>query len=274
MGRMPVLPEPLRYRSSVGPEPGLPIRFSMPVKMTCRRVRILLRTRPVVDGEAAISDASGWLLSDTERERASRFVFGRDRATYSAAHSLLRSMLTEFHQCPPLAWQFRNNPHGRPELDPAIYGSQAPRFNLSHTHGRVAVAITLDPVPDGFELGVDAESVARTADVLGLARRFLSPAEADWLQALPASDHQSQFLRLWTLKEAVAKAVGLGLSLNFQSFHCRVDPLSVSFDQPGFGPSECWNLHNEWVAPGHWLSLAVRCPSGIRPDWQIEHLNP
>mgnify|MGYP006277301845 CR=1 FL=1 len=230
--------------------------------------KILLHT--LAPATAGDDTASEFCLSGAERERAGRFVFARDRWAYSAAHSLLRTLLAEHHHLSPLDWTFRNNAYGRPELCPDRHGPAAPRFNISHTHGRVAVALTLDHVPAGLDVGVDVENVARTADVLALARRFLSGQEADWLESLPATEHHTQFLRLWTLKEAVAKAVGMGLSLNFQSFHCRFDPLSVTFDQAERGRPEHWSLYNEWIAPGHWVSMAVRHPAETRIVWVIE----
>lgn len=238
---------------------------------TSQNIRIIFRSL-VPHSENHYETLDDRYLSSTEKARAARFVFPRDRWSYCAAHSLLRTLLAEFHGVPPLDWQFRNNAHGRPELDPDHHGPDAPRFNISHTHGRVAVAITHGPIPAGLEVGVDAECVERTADVLGLARRFLSKVESDWLQGLPASEHHTQFLRLWTLKEAVAKAVGLGLSLNFQKFHCSFDPLSVVFDEPCWGGPEYWSLYNEWVAPGHWVSMAVRCPPSVPIEYEIEHL--
>ncbi len=233
-------------------------------------IRILLCTLGSVAADAdAVTDAN--LLSADEQERAARFALARDRWSYRAAHGLLRSLLTEFHQQPPLAWTFCHNAHGRPELDPQWHGVNPPRFNISHTHDRVAVALTLDAVPPGVEVGVDVESMTRTADALGLARRFLSPREADWLHSLPADDQQSRFLCLWTLKEAVAKAVGLGLSLNLRHFHCTLEPLSVTFDDPRWGQPEEWALYNEWVAPGHWVSMAVRHPSDQPVKWEVRH---
>jgi 4'-phosphopantetheinyl transferase len=243
------------------------------ITMSHATVSIILRTLPLNPDNLPAAAKAAWCLSAAEHERAARFVFERDRLAYTAAHGLLRRMLTEFHQLPPLAWQFSNNAYGRPQLDPEHHGINPPRFNLSHTRGRVAVALTRDPVPDGFELGVDAEGVERTTDALGLAKRFLSPRESDWLHGLPATEHHTGFLRLWTLKEAVAKAAGLGLSLNFQTFHCDPDSLSVRFDDACWGTPEYWHLHNEWIEPGHWVSMAIRCPPDITVQWQIEHLS-
>jgi len=217
-------------------------------------------------------DSGAGLLGEAERERAARFVFARDRWSYTAAHALLRAMLAEFHGLPPLAWRFRANGHGRPEIDPAIAPPALPQFNISHTRGMAACALTTGPLPAGVEVGVDAECLGRPTDSLALAERYFSHHEAEWLRALPQARLDAEFLRLWTLKEAVAKAVGLGLALDFKAFHCSLNPLSVSFEGPGFGPPGAWDLKNWLVDGGHWVSLAVRRPPGTLVNLEIRHL--
>ena len=88
--------------------------------------------------EAAEADVPALLaaLSADERARAARFVFPRDRRIYAAAHGLLRSGLSAVAGLQD--WQFRAGPWGKPELDG---GPEGLTFNLSHTEGRVAVAL-------------------------------------------------------------------------------------------------------------------------------------
>ncbi|SMF97327.1 4'-phosphopantetheinyl transferase [Methylomagnum ishizawai] len=235
-------------------------------------VRIALHTL-IPDGEKG---GTGWidmgLLDTAERERAARFVFTRDRWSYTAAHSLLRAMLAQFHGLPPLAWRFRTQPHGRPEIDPACGIAPAPRFNITHTHGLAACALTVDAPPADLEFGVDAECLERSPDALALAERFCSAREAAWLGSLPPEARQGEFLRLWTLKEAVAKATGLGLHLDFRAFDCSVNPPHVRFAGPVPDTGPDWELHHWFVPPRHWLSLAVRRPPGIRIELTLRHL--
>lgn len=235
-----------------------------------RTVRIALHTL-VPEGE---DGEIGWmdtdLLDPAEQERAARFIFARDRWSYVAAHSLLRTMLAEFHGLPPLAWRFRAQAHGRPEIDPACTPLPPPRFNISHTHGLAACALTVDATED-IELGVDAECLDRTPDALALAERYCSPCEAAWLRTLPEARQQQEFLRLWTLKEAVAKATGLGLGLDFRGFDCSVNPPAVSFASQDQQTSQIWELTSDFVAPRHWLSLAIRRPPGIRVEPILRH---
>ncbi|MEH1165959.1 4'-phosphopantetheinyl transferase superfamily protein [Micromonospora sp. CPCC 205539] len=77
--------------------------------------------------------------------------------------------------------------------------------SVSRTDGVVVVAAR----PAG-PVGVDVERV-RPLPALALARRWFPPAELSWLAGRPEAGHAVDFLRLWTAKEAVGKALGLGL---------------------------------------------------------------
>jgi 4'-phosphopantetheinyl transferase len=95
---------------------------------------------------------------------------------------------------------------GRPRVHiGACSGEAELHVALSHTRGAVAVALTaLGPV------GVDAERV-RPLPALALGRRWLCDAEARWLSGAAATAQTAGFLLLWTQKEAVGKALGVGL---------------------------------------------------------------
>ncbi|HEU4425536.1 MAG TPA: 4'-phosphopantetheinyl transferase superfamily protein [Pilimelia sp.] len=103
---------------------------------------------------------------------------------------------------PPQAIEVTKDPGGRPRLVGEAAGLHVA---VSHTRGIAAVATSrLAPV------GVDVEAV-RPLPSAALARRWLLPAEADWLAAQPAGAQAAAFLLLWTYKEAVGKARGTGL---------------------------------------------------------------
>lgn len=79
--------------------------------------------------------------------------------------------------------------------------------NWSHSREVAVVAVA-----HGIELGVDLEFADRKLRALPLAQRYFAPAESAWLGQLPADVQTSAFLRLWTGKEAVLKATGMGLA--------------------------------------------------------------
>ena len=152
------------------------------------------------------------LLSPAELQRCARFGHERSRLLYLSAHALLRRVLSHYTPIAPAEWQFTVGAYGKPALARPL-PAEALRFNLTHTTGMVACAVSRD-----CEIGVDAESIERHVELVPLARRFFSPAEADELTSFPAAGRQQRFYQYWTLKEAYIKARGAGLSIPLDSF--------------------------------------------------------
>jgi 4'-phosphopantetheinyl transferase len=154
------------------------------------------------------------LLDTAEQARAARFVFGRNRGEFVAAHVLTRALLsTLMPGTDPGAWHFVPGEHGKPV---AWLGDRpAPvSFNLSHTDGMVGVAAL---AAEGHALGFDVEPLDRKV-TLGIADRYFCPEELSWLESLPEATRPPGFLRLWTLKEAFIKATGQGLRQDLATF--------------------------------------------------------
>ena len=80
--------------------------------------------------------------------------------------------------------------------------------SLTHTNGAVAVAVA----PDG-QVGVDVEDLTREVDPREGFESLFTEAEWKWIHA---AETGARFLRLWTLKEAWSKAIGLGLSADLR----------------------------------------------------------
>jgi len=191
-------------------------------------------------------------LSDEELVRADRFLFERDRNLYTAAHALLHALLVPVGA--PAA-RFRENKWGKPEID--AQGDML-RFNLTHTRGLVACAMTM--VDD---LGVDAESSDRRVDFVALARKFFAPSEAEYVSSLPQVDQGPAFLRLWTLKEAFIKAVGKGLSTALAKFSFTLEPFSFRCAPSLRQVAEDWQFQSFTLGSTHYLALALHRPAAL-----------
>lgn len=179
--------------------------------------------------DAAPVDALRWLSAD-ERARATRFHFDDDRNAYIAAHAMLRLLLAQHGSAH--AWAaLQAGVHGKPWLPGGI------EFNLSHTRGMVACALSLSPV------GVDVESASRAGDWRRLVPQVLSDHEQSVLHALPPALRQAQFYSAWTGKEAWAKATGLGLHADFRELDVLRPPgglfLAAVDTAPGFQAAVC-----------------------------------
>lgn len=196
------------------------------------------------------------LLDADELGRYRAFHFDRDRDVYLAAHLLLRHRLSHYAPVGPGQWVFEKSAYGRPELAGPALACQDLRFNLSHTDGLVACAIT-----NGADIGVDVEALSRPTPGLDIAERFFSRQEYDRLRQAPAAQQHELFFGIWTLKEAYVKARGMGLSLPLDQFSFDLDLLDirgVRFRETLNDKPEKWRFDVRRVVPQHMMGLAVR----------------
>lgn len=198
------------------------------------------------------------ILDPAEKRQAEKFVFDSDRRAYVAAHALLRYTLSTRARVEPAAWRFALGPFGKPFLEQQPNGLDL-RFSLSHTRSMVVVALA-----QGVEVGVDVEARERAARLdLDIADAFFASGESALLRALPgASRQQERFLTLWTLKEAVIKATGRGLSQSLKSFNIGFDPLRLApgdvREEPLDDP-ESWRVAH-WLVRDHHVAVAAQSP--------------
>lgn len=169
-------------------------------------------------------------LSPQELTRASQYRFDAHRREYMAGKVLTRLVLGHYTRQAPEAVRFHEGPYGKP----ALCGDAGLHFNLSHSGGVNVLAISrLGPV------GVDVERVDRQRDLSTLIERFFAPAEWQTLRSTVEPQRQQLAWSLWTMKEALAKALGHGLSMPLDacafSFAGDVIHLDCSANQPASG---------------------------------------
>ena len=188
--------------------------------------------------------AQAWLcLTDEDRARAERFRRASDRVRFVAARFLLRVALRRRFGASDAT--LISPPGGKP----LARGTGLPAnldVNLSHAGDLVACVLGI-----GVSVGIDVEPINRVIDAAEIARaQFAQEEQASGLDALT-------FLRMWTLKEAVAKASGLGLALDLSAFACATDPPRLLRSAPALGPKDAWRLES-WQDSSHVVALAVR----------------
>jgi 4'-phosphopantetheinyl transferase len=210
------------------------------------------------------------MLTPEETTRRDRFVFDRDRHQFLVTRGVLRTLVSNYLGIPPADCAFVANGYGRPSLTNLPPGI-ALNFNLSHTAGLIAYALTLDR-----DIGIDVEDVGRGRVEDGLAGRFFSPAEAAALEALPGDQRHARFFDYWTLKEAYIKARGMGLSLPLDGFSLHLDPPNaprISFAASIDDDPSSWQFVQSHPSGRHRLALAVRRRGSDLPV-HIEAFNP
>lgn len=167
---------------------------------------------PPGEGEARIVlfDSAPWiglcadaeaLLDARERARAQRFRHVRDHDTYVLAHAGWRAALGITLGMDAADVPLASTTSGQPLLPDTAYAT-----SLSHSDSHVAMAIA-----KANTVGVDIERYPPRHSLHGLMDVLCAPVEAAALLALPAAAQTLSLLQLWTRKEALLKAFGVGL---------------------------------------------------------------
>lgn len=200
------------------------------------------------------------MMSPEEAARRDRFRFERHRHQFLVARALLRNTLSLYRpDIDPATWRFETNAYGRPRVAGA--GAGELDFNLSHTEGRIVLAVCRTPSP-----GVDIERLDRKDPFTDIAGQFFAEAEARGLSALPSAKQRRRFFHIWTLKEAYIKACGRGLSIPLKDF-------SIHFPEEG-GPcihfakgedhQSRWQLWSLSAGEDYALSMALADAGPLR----------
>jgi len=206
------------------------------------------------------------LLSAEERERASRFRFGRLGDAYTVGRGMTRVILGKYVSIPPAELRFVYGPNGKPRLASGgaagsaagLPSGEGVYFNVSHSGAVMVCAVTR-----AGEIGVDVEQIRPKVEAREIAERFFHTAEAAELQGLGGDALLETFFRCWTRKEAFVKATGEGLARNMASYRvsCRAgEPARLlRISDPDDDPA-AWSLYSFAPAPGYCSAVAIRHP--------------
>jgi 4'-phosphopantetheinyl transferase len=144
-------------------------------------------------------------LSSDEIARAQRFYFPEHRQRFIAGRGTLRAILGQYLGIDPKQVEFEYQPRGKPLLA-AKFADKGLLFNLSHSQDLALCGVSYQN-----QIGVDLEYIRTMSDLEGLAKRFFSSREYEYLRLISPQEQQQIFFRYWTCKEAYLKATGDGL---------------------------------------------------------------
>ena len=144
--------------------------------------------------EKHLSSLPAW-----RREKALQYKKLDDRKRSVLAFVLLQRALREEYGITEVP-EFVYNEFGKPSLP-----NLPIHFSLSHCKDAVACAVS------NHNIGIDVETIVPyNPDV---ARRVCTAADLEMLAQ--SADKDVDFIKLWTIKEAISKYEGMGLSLPF-----------------------------------------------------------
>jgi len=202
----------------------------------------------------AASEGCRQFLSSDEMSRANRYRVDRAREEFIVSHAALRCLLAGYLGCHPTALNFQLGDHGKPELA-EIRGETSWQFNLSHSRGMAAIAVTR-----AGRVGIDIESDHSFPRPHTLAKTILSERELQHYLDLPQAEQVAFLQCRWTLKESLLKGMGVGLSVcpSRVEFSCTGEetPTLLATGTPGESPAG-WRCTLPPIASEHTLALAT-----------------
>ena len=160
------------------------------------------------------------LLDEHEQARCDKFLAGGSRRRFALCRAALRINLCDRLGCANRELSFGYLEHGKPY---ARVNGEAPvrgpsfrvshGFNVSHSgeHGLIGFA-------NQEAFGVDLEVRTPGRDFDGIGAVVFGPRERLALSAAAGTAKAHLFYRLWSLKEALIKALGTGFSLDPSRF--------------------------------------------------------
>jgi len=196
------------------------------------RLGLQIGTEPVTPGQWELLLN---LLPQAEAQKVQRYYHDRDRRL-ALGSLLLQRAATSWvlgQRSTDVVIQ-RTQPHNKPFVDAA--GTRLPGWNYNVSHHGEWVVLASEPLgavgTDVVDL-TDRSFEAMTApQYLEHFRRHLTPTEWDGLVGLAPKGEAAQyraFFRVWAMKEAYIKAVGLGLSFPIRRLECSVLDVGEGF---------------------------------------------
>lgn len=178
-------------------------------------------------------------LDEFERARTQKFATPGPRRRFILCRAALRSILCNNLGCSNEQLTIGSSYYGKP------YAIMQRRehsigFSVSHSGNHSLVALS-----SRGRIGVDIEEWDPRRSVDLIVESVFTAAERADMECTDASQRQRLFFKLWTIKEALVKAVGMGLSLDMSSFQVPLDlrrgAIRSVFHFPQ-APSVAWRL--------------------------------
>jgi 4'-phosphopantetheinyl transferase len=192
-------------------------------------------------------------LTRCERARIVALRRPEDRIRSIAGRVLLRCALRDAGLTRREDLWLETTRRGRPR----VLGLCGLVINVSIAHSG---SVVLCAVAQDAALGLDVEQILPVRELASLQDRLFSQPERTHINAGGADCRLFRFYELWTFKEALLKAVGLGLSVDPQRIEvdCTGGVPVVRTLPPVLGDPSDWALQRLAVRPGYVGAACMR----------------
>jgi len=159
-------------------------------------------------------------LSDEEIRRSQKVKDDYKRNLYILRKGITRIVLSDFLNVNSIEIGYRYNAYGKPYISNDKFRNVY--FNISHSKQYLLIGITRDG-----EIGVDIENNRpRLAVPIGI----LSEKELHMYNRYDDSQKYHAFYKAWVQKEALCKALGVGITIEFNSISVNISPF-VNYEE-------------------------------------------
>jgi 4'-phosphopantetheinyl transferase len=148
---------------------------------------------------------SAHVLSLEEKARTHHFSLLEDKSKFIFSHVVLRLILSNYTGLSPEGIDLYENQYGKPYIRSGEF-----YFNISHAKEKLAIAISKT------EIGIDLEYIDAELNLMEIEGTVLTKSEISLLSSFAPKLQAKQFFLFWTRKEAIVKAIGIGLSLDLR----------------------------------------------------------
>lgn len=151
------------------------------------------------------------IIQSSDYTDRTTYISQRKEAIYQYRNQLLSQQLGCDIQPPMLS----QTEQGKPFL------RDFPKFYFNHSHSQKYYALAMSN--EMKDLGIDVEDLDRKVRFEALAKHAFHPEEFSMWQSL--EEDPLYWFKVWTTKEAVLKASGLGIRMNLKELNTKIHPL-------------------------------------------------
>ena len=149
-------------------------------------------------------------------------------------------------------------------------------FNLSHSKNMVMCVISDKPVGCDIQENKDYKA--------GVAQKFFTAEEFEYLEGLPKEDRVRAFYRIWSLKESFVKMTGEGINRPFNSFElslgrnasCKTEPNCIFAEYhnefPGYSAACCYRGETNDICDVASTVSLENIYNNERKAWEKKHV--
>ncbi|WP_157910228.1 4'-phosphopantetheinyl transferase family protein [Petroclostridium xylanilyticum] len=156
-------------------------------------------------------------LSDEETRKSQEIRNEETRRLFCLRKGITRIIHSSFLDINPYEIKYEYTDYGKPLISYSV--NKAFHFNISHSKEYLFVGIAKNG-----DIGVDIEKINPKLNHFLLASSVFSPDELAIYSKYNKLNRIRSFYKAWVQKEAICKAIGVGLSLGFNNFSVNIDP--------------------------------------------------